>query len=106
MPGLRVIWLRAIAWFWSCIAIFAGVRSVTFDGNAPAVHLQPTALDEAYLRLVDQRRVVWQNRGQFWGGGADDAAHPRRSRAGAEDGQAVQWVRHGRRCGESDAARM
>jgi RNA polymerase sigma factor (TIGR02999 family) len=30
--------------------------------------LQPTALvHEAYLRLVDQRRVVWQNRGQFFG---------------------------------------
>ena len=29
--------------------------------------LQPTALvHEAYLRLVDQRRVVWQNRGQFF----------------------------------------
>jgi len=30
--------------------------------------LQPTALvHEAYLRLVDQRRVVWQNRAQFFG---------------------------------------
>ena len=30
--------------------------------------LQPTALvHEAYLRLVDQRRVMWQNRGQFFG---------------------------------------
>ena len=30
--------------------------------------LQPTALvHEAYVRLVDQRRVVWQNRGQFFG---------------------------------------
>lgn len=29
--------------------------------------LNPTALvHEAYLRLVDQRRVVWQNRGQFF----------------------------------------
>ena len=28
--------------------------------------LQPTALvHEAYLRLVDQRRIVWQNRAQF-----------------------------------------
>ena len=28
--------------------------------------LQPTALvHEAYLRLVDQKRVVWQNRAQF-----------------------------------------
>jgi RNA polymerase sigma factor (TIGR02999 family) len=30
--------------------------------------LQPTALvHETYLRLVDQRRVVWQNRAQFFG---------------------------------------
>jgi RNA polymerase sigma factor (TIGR02999 family) len=30
--------------------------------------LQPTALvHEAYMRLVDQRRMVWQNRGQFFG---------------------------------------
>jgi RNA polymerase sigma factor (TIGR02999 family) len=29
---------------------------------------QPTALvHEAFIRLVDQRRVVWQNRGQFFG---------------------------------------
>jgi ECF sigma factor len=30
--------------------------------------LQPSALvHEAYLRLVDQDRVVWQNRAQFFG---------------------------------------
>src|SRR5438128_11619921 len=30
--------------------------------------LQPTALvHEAYLRLVDQTRVTWQNRAQFYG---------------------------------------
>lgn len=30
--------------------------------------LQPTALvHETYLRLVDQRRVVWRSRGQFFG---------------------------------------
>ena len=30
--------------------------------------LQPTALvHEAYLRLVDQRRIAWQNRAQFFG---------------------------------------
>jgi RNA polymerase sigma-70 factor, ECF subfamily len=30
--------------------------------------LQPTALvHEVYLRLVDQRRIEWQNRGQFFG---------------------------------------
>src|SRR5262245_56622477 len=29
--------------------------------------LQPTALvHEAYMRLVDQRRMVWQSRGQFF----------------------------------------
>jgi len=34
----------------------------------PGHTLQPTALvHEAYLRLVDQRRIVWQNRGQFFG---------------------------------------
>ena len=34
----------------------------------PGHVLQPTALvHEVYLRLVDQRRVVWQNRGQFFG---------------------------------------
>lgn len=30
--------------------------------------LQPTALvNEAYLRLIDQRRIQWQNRAQFFG---------------------------------------
>src|SRR4029077_4866321 len=30
--------------------------------------LEPTALvHEAYLKLVDQRRAAWQNRGQFFG---------------------------------------
>ena len=34
----------------------------------PGHTLQPTALvHEAYMRLVDQRRIVWQNRGQFFG---------------------------------------
>jgi RNA polymerase sigma factor (TIGR02999 family) len=34
----------------------------------PGQTLQPTALvHEAYLRLVDQRRVNWQNRAQFFG---------------------------------------
>ena len=30
--------------------------------------LQPTALvNEAYLRLIDQQKVEWQNRAQFFG---------------------------------------
>ncbi len=34
----------------------------------PGHTLQPTALvHEAYPRLIDQRRVAWQNRGQFFG---------------------------------------
>jgi RNA polymerase sigma factor (TIGR02999 family) len=34
----------------------------------PGDSLQPTALvHEAYLRLVDQRRVAWQNRSHFFG---------------------------------------
>jgi len=36
------------------------------EGHAPT--LQPTELvNEAYLRLVDQDRMVWQNRAQFFG---------------------------------------
>jgi RNA polymerase sigma factor (TIGR02999 family) len=34
----------------------------------PGHTLQPTALvHEAYLRLIDQQRAVWQNRAQFFG---------------------------------------
>src|SRR5918911_351981 len=38
-------------------------------GDERAEHtLQPTALvHEAYLRLIDQTRVNWQNRAQFYG---------------------------------------
>ena len=36
--------------------------------ESPAHTLQPTALvHEAYLRLVDQNSVAWQNRAQFFG---------------------------------------
>ena len=36
--------------------------------ESPGHTLQPTALvNEAYLRLVDQRRVDWRNRAQFLG---------------------------------------
>src|SRR5947207_12637418 len=34
----------------------------------PGHTLQPTALvNEAYLKLIDQRSAVWQNRAQFYG---------------------------------------
>src|SRR5262245_16312918 len=50
--------------------------------------LQPTALvHEAYLRLVDQRRV--EPRPVLRRGVSDDAAHPGRSRPGASHGQAI-----------------
>ncbi|MFN0086740.1 MAG: sigma-70 family RNA polymerase sigma factor [Blastocatellia bacterium] len=36
--------------------------------HGPQMSLQPTALvNEAYLRLVNQRHVSWQNRAQFFG---------------------------------------
>src|SRR5437899_7490480 len=40
--------------------------------HEPGDHtLQPTALvHEAYLRLIDQRRVQWRNRAHFYGGAA------------------------------------
>ncbi len=40
-----------------------------YMSREPAGHpLQPTALvSEAYLRLIDQRRVKWQNRAHFFG---------------------------------------
>ena len=46
--------------------------------------LQPTALvHEAYLRLVDQRRVDWRNRAQFLGAGREhDAPDPGEPRPG------------------------
>ncbi|MGH9900835.1 MAG: sigma-70 family RNA polymerase sigma factor [Pyrinomonadaceae bacterium] len=38
----------------------------------PGHTLQPTALvNEAYLRLIDQRRVDWKNRAQFFGVAAE-----------------------------------
>jgi hypothetical protein len=45
--------------------------------------LQPTALvHEAYLKLIDQTSVSWQNRAHFFGVAAQiDAAHSGRSRA-------------------------
>src|SRR5688500_16084350 len=55
--------------------------------------LEPTALvSEAYLRLIDQRRVKWRNRAHFFGVAAgmmrrilvDDARRRRAERRGGE----------------------
>jgi RNA polymerase sigma factor (TIGR02999 family) len=46
--------------------------------------LQPTALvHEAYIRLVGQKRVAWQNRAHFFGVAAQMMRHPCRPCAGA-----------------------
>lgn len=66
--------------------------------------LQPTALvHEAYLRLVGQQRVAWQNRAQFFGIAAQMMRrilvdHARARRAVKRPGAAVQVIwdeRHG-----------
>jgi DNA-directed RNA polymerase specialized sigma24 family protein len=43
--------------------------AASYMQREPAGHpLQPTALvSEAYLRLIDQRRVKWRNRAHFFG---------------------------------------
>jgi RNA polymerase sigma factor (TIGR02999 family) len=59
--------------------------------------LQPTALvHEAYLKLVDQRRVDWQNRAHFYGVASQVMRrllvdHARRHNA-AKRGNGVEWV--------------
>ena len=57
--------------------------------------LQPTALvHDAYLRLVDQNRLVWQNRSQFFGVASQMMAGFGRPRPKAPDGEASgQWVK-------------
>jgi RNA polymerase sigma factor (TIGR02999 family) len=45
-----------------------GLAAARMAAEAPGHTLNPTALvHEAYLRLVDQRRVDWRNRAQFLG---------------------------------------
>jgi RNA polymerase sigma factor (TIGR02999 family) len=61
----------------------------------PEHTLQPTALvNEVYLRLVDQRRVSWQTRAQFFGLAAQLMRHVlvdhARSRAAAKRGGLVR----------------
>ncbi|MEM7584309.1 MAG: sigma-70 family RNA polymerase sigma factor [Acidobacteriota bacterium] len=44
-----------------------GLARGYFHGEQAGVTLQPTALvHEVYLRLIDQRRIRWQNRVQFF----------------------------------------
>ncbi len=56
-------------------AVYADLRkkaAAMLRRERPGHTLQPTALvHEAYLRLVDQKRVVWQNRAHFLGVAAE-----------------------------------
>ena len=60
-------------------------------GEAPGHTLQPTELvHEAFVRLVGQRNVAWQNRSQFYGIAAQSIRrilidHARKRRAGKRD---------------------
>ena len=62
----------------------------------PGQTLDPTALvHEAYLRLVDQRRAVWQNRSQFFGVAAEMMRRilVDRARAHRTAKRSGQWAR-------------
>ena len=53
--------------FQSSTTICGAVRAGTCAASARPHTLQPTALvHEAFLRLIDQRFVTWQNRAQFF----------------------------------------
>ena len=74
--------------------------------------LQPTALvNEAYLRLVDQRQAKWQNRAQFMGIAAqlmrrilvDHARRHRAAKRGGTDRQRLSFMNAARIDGKPDA---
>src|ERR687884_350123 len=80
-------------------------------GDERAEHtLQPTALvHEAYLRLIDQTRVSWRNRAQFFGVAATMMRrilinHARGRAAGKRGGAAERLsLEHATICIEQDA---
>ena len=46
----------------------ASLRLIICDGNDPITRCnQPRWVHEAYIRLIDQSRVNWQNRAHFFG---------------------------------------
>jgi len=80
--------------------VYAELRRIAsrkLQGERIGHSLQPTALvHEVYLRLVDQRRVDWQNRAHFYGVAAEIMRrilvdHARRH-AASKRGRGVQWV--------------
>ena len=43
-------------------------RAITCGANGPTTLLQATALvHEAYLRMVDDKKVTWESRAHFYG---------------------------------------
>ena len=71
VTGLLVAWSTGDEALWSRLidAVYAELRRLArgyLQRERPRHSLPPTALvHEAYLKLVDQRRVQWQNRTQF-----------------------------------------
>jgi RNA polymerase sigma factor (TIGR02999 family) len=79
--------------------VYAELRGLAghyLKGERPGHTLQPTALvHEAYLRMVGQRKVVWQNRSHFFGIAAQMMRrvlvdHARRRKAGKRDAGTVR----------------
>lgn len=72
------------------------VAGAYLKAERPDHTLQPTALvHEAYLRLIDQKRVVWQNRAHFFGIAAQMMRrilvdHARRRQASKRDAERLR----------------
>ena len=71
----------------------ASLPGVTCGRNGADHTLQPTGLvHEAYLRLINQQRVDWRNRAQFFGLAASMmraySGEPRRIKAGRKSAAA------------------
>ena len=82
--------------------VYADLRRVAagyMRRESPGHALQPTALvHEAFVRLVDQRKVKWRNRAHFFGVAAGlmrrilvDNARRGGPRSAAETGSALLW---------------
>ena len=73
-----------------------GVAANYLKGERPGHTLQPTALvHEAFLRLLDQKKVVWENRAHFFAIASRMMRrvlvdHARRRAAAKRDGQAFR----------------
>ena len=82
-----------------------------FAARAPGHTLQPTALvNEAYLKLIDQKAAKWQNRAQFYGIAAqlmrrilvDHARQHKAAKRGGSDQQRLSITSAGRLVAKPD----